>query len=155
MEWKDQYKHPLWQKKRLEALDYYGFECSDCGANNSQLHIHHVRYKMGAKIWEYEATELSVLCDRCHDRAHKSKDEIFDLCLMNRAGYESVIAEIISGFSSFPDAGKHFCNSHFGCVGYGAGYLTNFDAETIIKLTTINPDVLKRFVNGGFDNGSN
>lgn len=146
MEWKDQYKHPMWQKKRLEALEYFGFECSDCGDKESQLHVHHVRYKKGAKMWEYEVTELSVLCDACHKEAHKAKDEINDFCLMYGAGSERVISELVGGYSSYQNGLQEHCNSHMNCVGYGAGYLQNLEAETILKLTKISPDRLQKFI---------
>lgn len=146
MEWKDQYKHPLWQKKRLEALEYFGFECSDCGSSDSQLHVHHVRYKKGAKIWDYAVTELAVLCDVCHEDAHKAKDEINDFCLMNGAGSERVVSELVSGYSSFQDGLPEHCNSFGNCVGYGAGYLTNLSADEIIALTHISPCELQKFI---------
>lgn len=146
MEWKDQYKHPLWQKKRLDALEFYGFACGDCGDTESQLHVHHVRYKKGARIWEYEVTELSVLCSECHKDAHAAKDSINDYCLMYGAGSERVISEIITGYSMYVDYSQDSISSHFQAVGFGAGHLANLDVETIIKFASISPDVIKKFV---------
>lgn len=146
MDFKDQYKHPLWQKKRLEALESYEYSCGNCGDDQSHLHVHHVRYKKGVKIWEYEVTELTVLCETCHTDAHRSKDAINDFCLMYGAGAERVVAEIISGYSSYNDGLPKHVSSHLEAVGYGAGYLSNLDAEIILKLTHVSPDVLKRFV---------
>ena len=40
----EQYKHPLWQKKRLEILEFSEFTCDNCGDTESQLHIHHRAY---------------------------------------------------------------------------------------------------------------
>lgn len=74
MEFKDQYKHPLWQKKRLEALEAALFTCNRCYDNETQLHVHHKRYVSGRKIWEYEVSELEVLCDECHAIAHDDKE---------------------------------------------------------------------------------
>lgn len=66
MDFKDQYKHPMWQKKRLEALNDAGFMCQRCCGDEEQLHVHHKVYVKGRKIWEYAISELSVLCESCH-----------------------------------------------------------------------------------------
>lgn len=148
MDWKDQYKHPNWQKKRLEALELAGFECQNCGDGESQLQVHHVRYKKGSLIWDYEPTELSVLCEKCHDDAHRSKETINDYCLMNGAGSERVIAELITGYSIYTESLPHIMSSHLEVVGYGAGYLSNLEAEDIFAMTKIAPHVLRAFIMG-------
>lgn len=61
---------PQWQKKRLEVLEAAGWKCSECGAKDRQLQVHHKRYIAGAKPWEYESDDLAVLCDRCHEAEH-------------------------------------------------------------------------------------
>ncbi len=76
MEWKDQYKHPNWQRKRLEALESAGYQCQSCYDEETQLHVHHKTYIKGRKIWEYDLKELSVLCETCHADAHTFKNEL-------------------------------------------------------------------------------
>lgn len=77
MDFKEQYNHPLWQRKRLETLDFWGFQCgNDCENTDSQLHVHHPIYMKGRKIWEYEPQELQVLCENCHKKAHKIDDKL-------------------------------------------------------------------------------
>lgn len=61
---------PQWQKKRLEVLGAADWKCSECGAEDRQLQVHHKRYIAGAKPWEYESDDLAVLCDRCHEEEH-------------------------------------------------------------------------------------
>ena len=61
MDFKDQYKHPALAKSGSRRLESYEYSCGNCGDDQSHLHVHHVRYKKGVKIWEYEATELTVL----------------------------------------------------------------------------------------------
>lgn len=61
---------PQWQKKRLEVLEAAGWKCSECGAEDRQLQVHHKRYIAGAKPWECESDDLAVLCDRCHEAEH-------------------------------------------------------------------------------------
>lgn len=70
MTFEEQYKHPEWQRKRLEVLELNGFQCTECGAKDKQLHVHHPYYRRGALLWEYRALELQCLCNRCHEAAH-------------------------------------------------------------------------------------
>jgi len=72
----EQYKHPLWQKKRLEILELASFTCDNCGDTESQLHIHHKAYIKGRDLWEYDEPELDCLCSDCHKAAHVLKDQL-------------------------------------------------------------------------------
>ena len=76
MTYKEQLQHPNWQRKRLEALESAGFECENCGDKETMLHVHHKRYVKGRKAWEYELTELHVLCAPCHESEHGDQDAI-------------------------------------------------------------------------------
>lgn len=62
----DEYKHPQWQKKRLEALEAHGFRCQKCMTAKKTLHVHHKRYPKGKRIWECDLIDLNVLCEDCH-----------------------------------------------------------------------------------------
>lgn len=70
----EQLKHPLWQRKRLEAMDAHGFVCRKCGSTDKTLHVHHKQYIKGRMAWEYEVDELSVLCEDCHSDEHDQQD---------------------------------------------------------------------------------
>lgn len=74
-----QYKHPQWQKKRLETMELADFVCQRCGGEETELNVHHKRYVKGRKIWEYETSELSVLCVDCHQFTHKYKDYLNEI----------------------------------------------------------------------------
>lgn len=63
-------RHPRWQRRRLEILNRAGWKCEECGTEEDELHVHHKRYRRGAKPWEYDDDDLVSLCDRCHDKAH-------------------------------------------------------------------------------------
>lgn len=76
MDWKEQYKHPNWQKRRLERLEDSGWACGHCGCESEQLHVHHKLYVRGRNIWEYENHELEVLCHECHTLTHQVKDQL-------------------------------------------------------------------------------
>jgi hypothetical protein len=64
------YLHPNWQKKRLEILERDNFTCTQCGATEETLNVHHSHYVRGRKIWEYENCTLITFCDECHKAKH-------------------------------------------------------------------------------------
>jgi hypothetical protein len=92
-EFSDQYKHPKWQKLRLEMLEAAQFECSKCGDTESQLHVHHRHYVKGRKVWDYGRCELEVLCSACHAEEHSLKGLLSDVlaCADSPASYETLI----------------------------------------------------------------
>ena len=98
MEWKDQYKHPMWQKKRLEALEASEYTCQCCFDSESQLHVHHRQYFKGRKIWEYELDELEVLCDECHGFVHEDMSLLKSLLSHIPADAISDVTALIGGF---------------------------------------------------------
>lgn len=114
--WKDQYKHPLWQKKRLEAFEAHGYACQRCGDGENQLHVHHKRYVKGRMIWEYSPTELAVLCDGCHEQDHAENNLLKDLLARLRPGQAVEILALIVGYlgriawSHKPDVDDIYCN---------------------------------------------
>jgi ribosomal protein L37AE/L43A len=60
----DLYKHPLWQRKRLEILQRDNWSCIACGDKTTTLHVHHLMYD-GAP-WEVLDNYLQTLCEPCH-----------------------------------------------------------------------------------------
>lgn len=66
MNYSEQLKSPMWQKKRLEILNRDNFTCQDCGDTESQLQVHHKSYVFGNKVWEYDNDNLVTLCETCH-----------------------------------------------------------------------------------------
>lgn len=98
-EFSDQYKHPKWQKRRLEKMksvsDFFDSEspiCEWCHNDEEQLHVHHIRYIKDRKIWEYNDDELLLLCGECHLSAHYINDQIKDLIADLSWCYDSAIA---------------------------------------------------------------
>ena len=96
--WKDQYKHPLWQKKRLEVLEAAEFCCQSCYSKEDQLHVHHKRYVKGRMIWEYENSELECLCDGCHETAHEERSDLNHLLSLLPAESIADITALIAGY---------------------------------------------------------
>ena len=70
MTYKEQIKHPKWQKKRLEILKRDDFKCKYCKSEDKTLNVHHICYISGLKIWEYDNELLITLCEDHHDLIH-------------------------------------------------------------------------------------
>ncbi len=76
MNYKEQYKHPKWQKKRLEILNRDEFACTNCGSDSDNLHVHHYLYHKDKKVWEYENGYLTTFCFDCHEQWHDINDHL-------------------------------------------------------------------------------
>lgn len=72
-------RDPRWQRKRLEILELVGWICESCSGSENTLHVHHKQYFKGREPWEYDADQLAVLCEDCHERTHKSQDRLLDV----------------------------------------------------------------------------
>jgi len=69
----ENYKHPKWQKKRLEILERADFKCENCGESEEELSVHHGYYEKGKKPWEYNDFTFTCLCDPCHEQAEEHR----------------------------------------------------------------------------------
>jgi len=74
IEFKDQYSHPEWQKKRLEVLKRDKFLCLLCEIPDRTLHVHHRYYKRGKLLWEYNDKCYLTVCEECHEYLHNVQD---------------------------------------------------------------------------------
>jgi hypothetical protein len=62
----------VWKKKRLEAIERAGGKCQLCNRNHC-LHVHHRKYS----TWgEEPITDLTVLCEDCHNKFSQQYDYI-------------------------------------------------------------------------------
>lgn len=76
IDYSEQYKHPKWQKKRLEILELHKYTCEKCNNEEKTLHVHHTRYIKGRNIWEYDNDIFECLCEDCHKKIHdKTKEQ--------------------------------------------------------------------------------
>jgi hypothetical protein len=60
------YKHPLWQRKRLDIMKRDGFRCVACDNDQITLHVHHKSYH--GMAWESPDDQLQTLCEPCHSK---------------------------------------------------------------------------------------
>lgn len=78
MTYKEQIKHPKWQKRRLEIMGKDDFTCQICGDKETTLNVHHLHYHKNRDIWDYEDWELITLCDDCHAKEHSNIQDILE-----------------------------------------------------------------------------
>jgi hypothetical protein len=76
MDYKKQYTHPEWQKKRLQILERDNFTCQTCLNDNEVLHVHHKFYIPNKLIWDYNDEWFITLCGTCHENAHSVFDGV-------------------------------------------------------------------------------
>ena len=69
MRYRDYLRTAHWQKKREEALHYFGYRCCVCGIENVKLNVHHEHYD---DLWKEKLIDLRVLCNDCHKKQHGS-----------------------------------------------------------------------------------
>ena len=75
-----------WQRKRREALDFWGYRCMLC-FSDEKLHAHHrCYYRLGSEL----PTDVVILCDSCHKRHH----EIIEQDDKLRAFWDQVYSEL-------------------------------------------------------------
>lgn len=58
-----------WKMKRLERLEFDGYQCCWCKATDS-LHVHHWLYALFCE----HVNDLMTLCEDCHNRIHALTD---------------------------------------------------------------------------------
>lgn len=92
----EQLRHPNWQRKRLEALEAAGWQCWNCGDKETTLNVHHRRYVKGRMAWEYDLSELAVLCEPCHETEHKER-ELLNFILA-QGGSTAIAIGLLAGY---------------------------------------------------------
>lgn len=71
----EQLLDPRWRALRQEIIERDAGRCRSCGREDS-LQVHHRQYHVigfsgvWKKPWEYEASLLVTLCQRCHEAGH-------------------------------------------------------------------------------------
>jgi 5-methylcytosine-specific restriction endonuclease McrA len=73
--YKEKFKDPRWQKKRLKILERDQWKCVNCLDQEEFLHVHHLTYEPEryGNPWDYPDGFLIVLCETCHQAAHENK----------------------------------------------------------------------------------
>lgn len=71
------YQKPSWHQRYMQIIEADGNKCCECGRTPPDvvLQVHHLRYKIGKKPWEYNRDDLITLCKGCHARKHHLLDD--------------------------------------------------------------------------------
>jgi hypothetical protein len=123
--YRSQYLDPRWQKKRLEVMEQQGFTCQRCETTEKTLSVHHNQYIPNRDVWDYENSQLSVLCQDCHADLHAKDDLLNDLIsrIPAHSFERKTIAYLIGGFlvrePMLEDA------SYFEALHFNAGLLAS------------------------------
>jgi hypothetical protein len=79
MTYAEKLKDPRWEIFRNKVFDAMGCACSTCGDQDKPAtrfnHVHHKRYIKGREPWEYDLTDVTVLCKECHDEIHQCENK--------------------------------------------------------------------------------
>jgi hypothetical protein len=94
----EQLKHPNWQRKRLEVLELYDFQCCGCASKEKTLHVHHKQYLKGRLAWEYELENFEALCEDCHKDTHEVKERLERVIAQFPSSMYCLLADILVGF---------------------------------------------------------
>lgn len=103
------YKHPRWQKRRLEILTRDEFTCKGCESTEKMLAVHHLWYEDGADTWDYPDEALLTLCVECHEyETEQLKVEFRALTkALRRQGFMSTAVRILTkGITTIERAGE-------------------------------------------------
>ncbi len=107
-------KTPEWMEFREHVLDVKGHECENCHRLTERPHIHHSGYVRGREPWDYEVSEVSVVCRECHDVIHRRRKEfeaLFDSL------EPATLAVLLDGLAKFRELGiarhRHFAELTF------------------------------------------
>jgi hypothetical protein len=91
-------RDPRWQKLRLRCLERSEWKCEHCDSGEKTLHVHHKRYIKGRKPWEYDADQLEVLCESCHEDTHKLKETLDEIFATTDSFQRPDIVSIVGGY---------------------------------------------------------
>jgi hypothetical protein len=70
----DQLNMKEWAYFRLYVIISKGRKCELCDYNNmDHLQVHHPEYKKQRMLWQYELSEVMVLCKQHHKKVHMPK----------------------------------------------------------------------------------
>ena len=63
---------PRWIKRKNEVIEANKCKCYLCGSSTN-LQVHHKVYVKGKEPWDYDDSDLVVLCEKCHNMVHQNE----------------------------------------------------------------------------------
>jgi len=82
MTYREKLRDRRWIQKREEILERDLWSCTECGAQDERLQVHHIIYQQGLEPWEYPDWCYKTLCRTCHENRHAVTQEL--LCVLSR-----------------------------------------------------------------------
>lgn len=82
MTYSEKLRDPRWGLFREQILALRGRHCETCGPEQSSgksLHVHHKRYISGLDPWDYDDSDVTVLCEECHGEIHQCENKWRDM----------------------------------------------------------------------------
>ena len=70
--YEEQLKDNKWKAFRWFVLKVRGESCEICGETKN-LQVHHIKYIPNKMAWEYNVTQVMVVCRECHKKIHNIK----------------------------------------------------------------------------------
>jgi len=99
-------KDPRWQQFRSRVFSHYGLSCESCGESkpiNTKNHVHHKRYLPGYEPWDYDMTDVCVLCPECHDELHSAENSWRNLIRSSPSWLAFYFQRLADTFSTMKD----------------------------------------------------
>lgn len=96
--YREQLLDPRWQRMRLECLQAAEWRCAMCFAEKDTLHVHHQRYVKGLAPWEYDRSDLVVLCAKCHSGHHDMRTKLEALVAVGGPNWLRNIHDLVAGY---------------------------------------------------------
>lgn len=93
MNYSEKLKSPKWQKKRLEILQRDNFKCCLCSDEETELHIHHIKYT-GPNPENAPNEDLETLCKDCHSLKTFQKESVHGK-FVKAFKYDKVIVALV------------------------------------------------------------
>ena len=115
-----QLKDIRWKFKADNIRIRDNHRCRLCGAKNTQLDVHHIRYT-GCEAWDYDDGDLVTLCHRCHEELHSWHDfetlrpgDYFYSKYFEGVGVVDYKNSDVIGFKGCWTENKHCCYENHG-----------------------------------------
>jgi hypothetical protein len=121
------YKHPLWQKKRLEIMQRARFRCKRCFSDDVTLNVHHSYYERDKAPWEYPNWSLHCYCEPCHQEVAKELQEIKELLARLHGEQGDRIIGYLKGLELSMWADRHTVGNNLMAKGVGDAWWIDGD----------------------------